>query len=38
MVCRPVTAGARILCVGVAVLEVAWLALLASLVWLVRQG
>jgi hypothetical protein len=35
MVCRPVAAGARILCAGVAVLEVAWLA---SLVWLVRQG
>ena len=35
MVCRPVAAGARILGVGVAVLEVAWLA---SLVWLVRQG
>ena len=35
MVCRPVAAGARILCVGVAVLEAAWLV---SLVWLVWQG
>ncbi len=37
MACQPVAAaaGARILCVGVAVLEAAWLA---SLVWLVWQG